>query len=323
MFNQFSIDSKNFDGPILITGAGGCIGGWVLALLSKANVPVIAFDLSENKSRLKLLMSVEEIAKITWLTDDITNTQAVSEAVKKNGVRSIIHLAALQVPFCIADPIAGAKVNVVGTVNIFEAARQNNLKRLVYASSVCAHGLLSKSTYKATLYGAYKLCNENTAHIYYQDWNVPSIGIRPGIVYGVGRDQGLTSKTTVATLAAAANTPYTIPFSGPISALHAGEVAAAFIKAVSKERDGTAVFDMNGVFTTVEEWVNILQKIEPKARINIKGEALSFPFHLSDEPLRDYIGSYETMDLEPGIEQTFHTFKELLSRGEISTDNFN
>ena len=56
------------------------------------------------------------------------------------------------------------------------------------------------------------------------------------MVYGVGRDQGMTSKTTVAILAAAANKPYTIPFRGPISWLHAGEVASAFIRAVAKER---------------------------------------------------------------------------------------
>ena len=78
-----------------------------------------------------------------------------------------------------------------------------------------------------TLYGAYKLCNENIAHVYHQDWGVPSIGFRPGIAYGVGRDQGMTSKTTVAILAAASNQSYIIPFSGPISALHVREVASA------------------------------------------------------------------------------------------------
>jgi len=323
MLNQFQINSKDFNGPILLTGAAGCIGSWIMALCSKNGVPVIAFDLSKDKSRLKLLMSDEEIAKITWLAGDIANTQAVEEAVKNNDIRAIIHLAALQVPFCAADPIAGAKVNVVGTVNIFEAARQNNLKRLVYASSMAAHGALHESKYLATLYGAYKLCDENLAKVYYQDWNVPSICIRPGIVYGVGRDQGMTSKTTVATLAVAANTPYTIPFSGPTSALHAGEVAAAFIKSISKERDGAQVFDMNGIYTTVEKWVDILHKIQPKARIKITGKAISLPFHLSDEPLRDYIGRYETIGLDFGIEQTFNAFKKLLSQGKISAENLN
>jgi UDP-glucuronate 4-epimerase len=87
-------------------------------------VPVVAFDLSEDKRRPRLLMSDEELARVTWLTGDIADTEAVTAAVARRGVRAIVHLAALQVPFCQADPVAGAKANVVGTVNIFEAARR-------------------------------------------------------------------------------------------------------------------------------------------------------------------------------------------------------
>ena len=226
--------SKELKEPVLVTGAGGCIGSWVVALLVKENIPVVAFDLSQDTRRLKLLIDDSEIEKIKWITSDITDTKDVNNAIKDNNIQSIIHLAALQVPFCAADPINGAKVNVVGTVNIFEAVRQYNIKHLVYASSVAAHGLISKDMYMPTLYGAYKLCDENIAHVYHQDWGVPSIGFRPGIAYGVGRDQGMTSKTTVAILAAASNQSYTIPFSGPISALHVREVASALITAASK-----------------------------------------------------------------------------------------
>ena len=312
--------SKELNGPVLVTGAGGCIGSWVAALLVKENIPVVAFDLSQDTRRLKLLIDDSEIEKIKWITSDITDTKDVNNAIKDNNIQSIIHLAALQVPFCAADPIKGAKVNVVGTVNIFEAVRKYNIKHLVYASSVAAHGLISKDMYMPTLYGAYKLCDENIAHVYHQDWGVPSIGFRPGIAYGVGRDQGMTSKTTVAILAAASNQSYTIPFSGPISALHVREVASALITAASKNHDASPIFDMNGICTTVEDWVNILKKIEPKTKIIIEGKAMQFPFEASDEPLREYIGNYEQVNLENGIQETFDSFKSLLSKGMISSD---
>ena len=312
--------SKELNGPVLVTGAGGCIGSWVAALLVKENIPVVAFDLSQDTRRLKLLIDDSEIEKIKWITSDITDTKDVNNAIKDNNIQSIIHLAALQVPFCAADPIKGAKVNVVGTVNIFEAVRKYHIKHLVYASSVAAHGLISKDMYMPTLYGAYKLCDENIAHIYHQDWGVPSIGFRPGIAYGVGRDQGMTSKTTVAILAAASNQSYTIPFSGPISALHVREVASALITAASKNHDDSPIFDMNGICTTVEDWVNILKKIEPKTKIIIEGNAMQFPFEASDEPLREYIGNYEQVNLENGIQETFDSFKSLLSKGMISSD---
>jgi len=317
MFENFPINAKDFDGSVLVTGAGGCIGSWVSALLIKNGVSVVAFDLSEDKRRLKLLIDNDTIEKIKWIKGDITDTNALNEAVKNNNIQAIIHLAALQIPFCAADPVAGARVNVVGTVNIFETARNCGLKWVAYTSSIAAHGFLSKNKYKNTLYGAYKLCNENIAFNYLQDWNVPSIGFRPGIVYGVGRDQGMTSKTTISILAAAAGKSYTIPFSGSISALYTGEVASALVKAVSKDREGSPVFDMNGTFTTVEEWINVLCKIQSKANITVAGESLPFPFQLSDQPLIDYIGDYGVVDLNIGMKQTFDKFKELLSRGDI------
>jgi nucleoside-diphosphate-sugar epimerase len=315
---RFPIDSAGFDGPVLVTGAGGCIGSWTLALLTHAGVPAVAFDLSHDRRRPRLLMTEEELAKVPWVTGDVADTEAVTAAVAQHDIRAIIHLAALQVPFCKADPVAGAKVNVVGTVNVFEAARGCGLKRLAYASSIAAHSFFPEAPWLATLYGAYKLCDEMIARTYAGDWDVPSVGIRPGVVYGVGRDQGLTSKTTVAILAAAAERPYTVPFSGAMSALHAGEVASAFIKAVSTERDGAQVFDLNGRTTTVAEWLEIVRVLAPRARLDIEGEPLPFPADLSDKPIREYLGDYGPVPLEDGIEETYDAFRRLLADGALS-----
>jgi nucleoside-diphosphate-sugar epimerase len=138
------------------------------------------------------------------------------------------------------------------------------------------------------------------------------------VVYGIGRDQGMTSKTTVAILAAAARKPYTIPFRGPISWLHAGEVASAFIKAVSKERSGAEVFDINGVTSTVEQSVDLIRKIAPEAKIQISGEALPFPMALSDLPVRSFLGDYGSISLEAGIRETYEIFQKLLEKGLLS-----
>ena len=320
MIKHFRIDPNDFNGPVLVTGAGGCIGSWVLTLLVDAGVPVAAMDLTEDKRRPRLLMADSELAQVQWFTGDIADTPAVTNAVEKSGAKAIIHLAALQVPFCKADPIAGAKVNVVGTVNVFEAARKFSINRIAYASSIAAHGVFDPNT-MATLYGAYKFANEQTSRVYARDWNIPSVGLRPGVVYGIGRDQGMTSKTTVAILAAAAGKPYTIPFRGPVSWLHAGEVASAFIKAVSKERTGAEVFDINGIASTVEHSVELIRKIAPEAKINISGDELPFPMTLSDKPVRAYLGDYGSVSMEEGIRQTHNVFGALLAKGLVSADN--
>src|SRR6187200_994968 len=133
MLERFPVDKAEFDGPVLITGAGGCIGSWASALLVRAGVPVVVFNLSDDRRRPRLLMTEAELARLTWVRGDIADGAAVAAAVADHGVRAIIHLAALQVPFCKADPVAGARVNVVGTINVFEAARTLGIKRIAYA----------------------------------------------------------------------------------------------------------------------------------------------------------------------------------------------
>jgi len=321
MLEYFTIDPNDFAGPVLVTGAGGCIGSWALALLNHAGVLAVAFDLSEDKRRPRLLLSDAELAKVRWLTGDISDSDTVMKAVKASDACAIVHLAALQVPFCKADPVAGAQVNVVGTVNVFQAARKLGVKRVAYASSIAAHGAMEGHATMPTLYGAYKHCNEQTAKVYSKDWGLHSVGLRPGVVYGVGRDQGMTSKTTVAILAAAANTAYTIPFRGPVSWLHAGEVAAAFIRAVSREQGEAKVFDINGVASTVEDSMALLKRVAPDAQVSWSGEALPFPMNLSDEPVRAYLGNYGSVPLEAGIKSTYDAFRVLLQRGLLSASN--
>jgi nucleoside-diphosphate-sugar epimerase len=316
---KFPVDRASFPGPVLVTGAGGCIGSWVLSLLVRSGVQACAFDLSEDKRRPGLLLDDKDVGKIDWRTGDISDSGAVMRVMEDVRPSAVIHLAALQVPFCKADPVAGARVNVVGTVNVFETARKLGIKRLAYASSIAAYGAMDEGLGAMhTLYGAYKHCDEQIALVYSGDWNVHSVGIRPGVVYGVGRDQGLTSKTTVAILAAAAGKPYDVPFSGGVSWLYTGEVASAFIRAVSKERMGAPVFNMNGVHAPVEEGLAILRKLAPQARITSSGDELAFPMHLPDTPLRQFLGDYGTASLAEGIRETYDAFCRLISRGQLA-----
>ena len=317
MYEHFPVSAKDFDGPVLVTGAGGCIGSWTLALLERAGVQVHAFDLQVDQRRPGLLMSPDALNRITWHAGDIADTQVVKAVVADSGACAIIHLAALQVPFCRADPVAGALVNVVGTVNVFEAAKAAGVKRITYASSVAAYGALDNGGAMSTLYGAYKYCNEQTAKVYSEENALHSVGIRPGVVYGVARDQGMTSKTTVAILAAAAGQPYTIPFSGDVSWLFAGEVASAFIRSVSCERTGAPVFDLNGKLASVQQGLDILSALSPQARIDITGEPLAFPMGHSDEPLKAYIGDYGQVPLQAGIQDTYERFRQLLAEKKI------
>ena len=316
--DRFTARRDDFDRPVLVTGSGGCIGSWALAILVRAGVPTVAFDLAADRRRPGLLLADEEIDRVTWEQGDIGDPEAIDRVVSAHGIGAIIHLAALQVPFCRADPIAGARVNVVGTVGVFEAARNHGLRRVTYASSVAAYGAAPGTPYLATLYGAYKACDEAIARVYWKDWEVPSVGIRPGVVYGVGRDQGMTSKTTVAILAAALGKEYEVPFRGAVSYLYAGEIASAFVRAVSRDGDGAPVFDCNGTIATVEDALDTLRGLVPGARVRAGGDPLPFPADDVDARLRAHIGDYGAISLEDGTAETLRAFRVLIQDGRLT-----
>lgn len=306
----FLIDPSMFDGPVLVTGAGGCLGAWTLAILHDSGVPVVASDLREDRYRPGLVMGPDAASSLTWEANDVTNAKALRALVDKHGIRAIIHYAGLQVPFCAANPAMGARVNVEGTINILQVARETDIKRTAFASSVAAHGMPPGGKYLPTLYGAYKVANEQTAFVYWQDWQVPSVCIRPNVVYGVARDQGVSAKFTLALQAAVQGVPYEIPYSGRLSWLHAGEAAAAFIAAVSKDGNGAYVFDLNGGCDTVENALRLFTEYMPDAEITVTGKPFPFPPDMDDGPIRAHL-DYPSIPIGEGIRSTYDAFVDL------------
>jgi nucleoside-diphosphate-sugar epimerase len=314
----------------LVTGAVGCIGSWVLYHLTRQGKRAVSFDLSADRRRVDLLLTPGELSEVTFITGDLTDAAQVLDAVRGFGVTHILHLAALQVPFCRANPALGAQVNVTGTVNVFEAARQTVLNHLVYASSVAVYGppspqqagqvLHDAPLHPATLYGVYKVANENTARIYWQDHQISSTALRPYTIYGIGRDQGFTSGPTMAMLAAAAGRPYSIPFNGPCQYHFASDTALQFIAAVEQPLDGAYSFNMGGdpVFST--QIVDLIQQYCPQAQITCADAGLPFPAGFDDSPLRQAFSHIYAVPLEQGVQQTIEQFRALLAAGRIQME---
>lgn len=318
------------DEKFLVTGAMGCIGAWTLRNLVAEGVPVVAGDLATDPIRPRLLMSQEALDQVTFAQLDITDLEAVYRLVETEGITHIIHLAALQVPFCRANPSLGSRVNVVGTVNIFEAARryQDQVQGLAYASSLAVLGpahLYSEQPvtddvplHPETLYGVYKQANEHTARIYWQDWAISSIGLRPYIVYGVARDQGMTSDIAKAILATAAGRPYHIKFDGPVALQYADDVARMFIGCARAGYQGAAACNLRNDVVTVSDFIEIVQMEVPKSRLTYQADnLLPFPSNLDDSGLQQILGEVPHTPLQTAIQQTLDMFRELLAQGRI------
>ena len=316
----------------LVTGAAGCIGAWVLRNLVREGVPVAALDRDARRHRLSLLLGDDEIAHIQFLQGDISDYPAVENALKESHATRVIHLAALQLPFCKADPVAGAHVNVVGTVNLFEAAKRLGLKGLVYASSTAVYGISEEYpdeplAHDAPLkprshYGVYKQANEGTARVYFSDDGINSIGLRPYVVYGAGRDQGMTSTPTKAILAAAAGQPYHITYGGRYCFQYADDTARAFIQAARTAYQGADVFNLGGDSVSTAEVISTIERAEPSARglITYDDIPLPFPPEVDNTALTATIGQVHFTSLDWGVAETFEIFHRALAEGKIHAE---
>jgi nucleoside-diphosphate-sugar epimerase len=312
-----------------VTGGMGCVGAWVIRKLVKEGTPVSVFDLSTNDQRPKLIMTEEELDRVNFIRGDITDTAVVNQAVVNCGATHIIHLAALQVPFCKANPPLGAAVNVVGTVNVFEAAKKAGLRQVVFASSAAVFG--NKDEYDVdrlsddetlhphTLYGVFKQANEGTARIYWQDEGIASIGLRPYTIYGPGRDQGMTSTPTQAMLAAARGERYHISYGGYNGFQYVDDVAGIFIQAARTPYQGAGVFNIAGTVAHMSEVVAAIEAAEPDiaSRITYEDTPLMLPEGQTDSALRELLGNIPDTPLEEGVAQTVTHFKEALADGRL------
>jgi UDP-glucuronate 4-epimerase len=308
----------------LITGAMGCIGAWVTKLLLDDGATVAIFDLSTDDRRLRAIIDAEMLATVERIPGDITDVDQVSAAAA--GRTHIVHLAALQVPLCLANPPLGAAVNVTGTVNVFQAAKEHGIANLAYASSLAVYGhprnysvsILPPDAARLpeTLYGVFKVANEDTAKVYWQDDHVPSIGIRPYTVFGPLRDQGVTAQPTLAIEAAVRREDYHIQYGGVAGFQFAPDVAKVLTMAARTTPMGAEVYSLAGDIVSLAEFVDVVADVTGFDGITHGDDPLPFPDGADDAPLRKRLGEVPHTALPAAIAATAAFFERGGGRGE-------
>ena len=314
---------------VLVTGGCGFFGAWILRKLLQSGHQVSAWDLERNPSRWEFALNSQQIARIGFQKVRIEDAAAVQALMGACKPDAVIHLAGLQVPACKSQPLAGATVNVLGTLAVFEAVRSlPEPPGIAYASSAAVFG--PDGEYPAgagdasplrpgTLYGAFKCCNELCAKVYWQDYGLKSAGFRPLTVYGPGRDVGMTSFPTRAIAAALLDAPFEIPFSGRTAYTYIEEIAEYFVAAALHPPTGALAYTVGGELVDTAAFIAELERQCPGAvrRIRITGGGLPIAANLRDENLRAAYPDIARISLAAGIARTLEIFRSRKAAGTL------
>ncbi|PYO24442.1 MAG: epimerase, partial [Candidatus Rokuibacteriota bacterium] len=206
---------------------------------------------------------------------------------------------------------------------------EGRVERVVYASSAAVFGAPDlyppgpikddAPRYPATHYGVYKVANEETARVYWDEHGIPSMGFRPLSVYGPGRDVGLTADPTLAMKSAVLGRPFTIRWGGRTDLIYTEDVARALLAAAASRLDGARVYNLHGASTVIAGLVRMLEGAWPNATglITHVEQPIPFPAALDDARYQKDLGPAPPTSLADGIKKTLDGFARLRAEGRL------
>ena len=287
---------------IIIFGGTGFLGSWIVKNFVKRDYKVTIFDLKIEIELLKKLIG-KDIEKIKFLKGDVTNYEEVLEATVN--MDHVVNLAGLMTPDCSRNPSLGAEVNVLGSINVFEATKARGIKFVVYASSAGVFGEKDKYfPFPETHYGAFKLAVEGIARAYYNEANISSVGIRPFVIYGPGREIGGTATVTLACKAAKQSYSYNLNFSGRAGFVYVQDVANLVEMSINRAPVGALTININGITASVSDFVSKIINIIPEAKLTINGDKLSVVEEILGDHPSDIFKNFKYTSLNEGISNT-------------------
>ena len=320
---------------VLLTGGYGCIGSWIAKNLLARGDRVWSYDLTEDPKRMRLIMPEEQVRQVAFVQGDVTDLARLRAALERHRISHVVHLAGLQVPTCRAEPLLGAKVNVLGTLAVFEAVKALGAKiqRLVYTSSAAVFGPPEAypkgplgddvQLLPTTHYGYFKCTNEGNARIYFQDHGIASVGLRPWTVYGVGRDFGMTSEPTKAIKSLALDRSYHITYGGWQDLQLVDDIAKIVVRCLEAPYRGAKSYNVRGHVVDLPTFHRALCAVDSSAqsRITYGDRQIAIAYDLDDTALQHDLGPMPKTPLEEGIRQTLEAFRQLRRENRLDADD--
>jgi nucleoside-diphosphate-sugar epimerase len=326
---------------VLVTGGFGAIGSFVLRRLLELDQHLVVFSRHENYALVPDLQG-----KLIYVAGDVQDRAALEQAVRDHGVRRIIHLAAALGGALEKDPPVGYRVNLLGSLNVFDIARDLALERVVVTSSKAVYGSLrgehAAPSFRpvtedyvgqtANVYGATKKSLEDATFHYRRLFDLDVIVLRLGSTFGPGKGRpgahvgypGLKSRIVDAALA---GEPFAIPWADVRDDIvYNRDVAKGAVLACFASRPAHWQFNIaSGALTSVREYAEEVMRVVPGHRLTISDTPADPPGNvtgiLSIERARaelgyepDYPGPSGVADYVATLQRTLRAETPLVSQ---------
>lgn len=305
----------------LVTGGAGFIGSHLVEALVAQGCAVTVLD-NLSSGRLSNLEPVQD--KIRFIKGDIQDEEIVTTAVK--GCDVVFHHAAVvSVTQTVEAPVDSARVNDLGTLNVLDAARRNQVRRLVLASSSAVYGdppqlpkTESMPPHPLSPYAVQKLTNEYYAAIYFRLYGLPTVCLRYFNVYGPRQDPSSPYSGVISIFITQAlkNEPPVIYGDGRQTRdfVFVGDVVQANLLAASQEGAAGQVFNI-GTSNSVD--INSLWELTAKyghcsqaARYGDSRAGEIMHSLSSIHKATQVLGFHPQVSLERGLDQTVNWYRE-------------
>lgn len=278
---------------VLLVGGAGFIGRRVALRLRDLGATPVIFDLAASLAKAPPEPGCEALA------GDVGDAAGLAAAAA--GCAGLVNLAGIMTIDCARDPDRALRINVQGGLNAFEAARQAGIP-IAYLSTAGVFGPEDATHPEPmTVYGVTKLAVEGLARVYAADHGVPSLGLRPYIVYGPGISSGIAAGPSIAIAAAVRREPATIRFSGRAGFVHVDDVARLLAAAVTRPILGATTLTMAGDTREMADFVAELARQTGWSGISVEGPPLRIPADLASDPVPAALGAHPVTPIAAGV----------------------
>ncbi len=297
---------------ILVIGGMGFIGSRIVKFLVETGEEVVVVG---RRPTIHRLGEVAETVKV--VQGDKSNIDEIFDWITTHQVTKIIDASSELEAESERAPILATKVNIIGTLNVFEAARIMGIKRVVWASSLAVYGDKKRAggipqnedalNHPVTVYGACKTYGEFIANLYNARWEMDIVGLRPSSVYGPLRAKGATSWLTDIIQLPLSGQTVDIPV-GPDETTNfcfVDDCAEAFVRCCQYKGDRLPrpIYYIGGFKASIRELMEEVKKHIPEAEARYHGKPIYYIDRIDNGRIGQDLGFKLKYDLAAGVRE--------------------